>query len=182
MAQPQPAHAETGASPPQGGNFPPFDASTFVPQLFWLAVTFTVLYLALERLALPRIARVLGDRRTRIADDLNRAEKLRLEADAALKAYEKALAEARAHAAAIAQEARTAIKAESNRRIAEVEAELLRQIEAAEAAIATAKNEALAGVRAVAIEVAASIVEKVLHERPPAGALSSAVDSELKVA
>jgi F-type H+-transporting ATPase subunit b len=173
---------ETGAPPPKGTNFPPFDATTFIPQLFWLAVSFTLLYVALERMALPGIARVIRDRGRRIAGDLDAAQRLRKEADAALKAYEKAMADARAQANTIAGEAHAAIKAEADKQRAAVDAELARSVEAAEAQIAEAKTRAIAGVRAVAIEVAGAIVEKVLHERPSAAELSRVVDDELRAA
>ncbi|MFZ1990482.1 MAG: F0F1 ATP synthase subunit B' [Alphaproteobacteria bacterium] len=175
-------HTETGAPPPKGTNFPPFDATTFIPQLFWLAVAFTLLYVALERMALPGIERVIRDRKKRIRGDLDAAQRLRKEADAALKAYEKAMADARAQANAIAAEAHAAIKAEADKQRAAVDAELARNVEAAEAQIADAKKRAIAGVRAVAIEVAGAIVEKVLHERPSALDLSRVVDDELRAA
>lgn len=175
-------HTETGAPPPKGTKFPPFDATTFVPQLFWLAVAFTLLYVALERLALPGIERVIRDRRKRIAGDLDAAQRLRKEADAALKAYEKSMADARAQANAISAEAGAAIKAEADKQRAAIDADLARQVESAETQIADAKKRAIAGVRAVAIEVAGAIVEKVLHERPSATDLSRVVDDELRAA
>ena len=175
-------HTETGAPPPKGTNFPPFDATTFIPQLFWLAVAFTLLYVALERMALPGIERVIRDRRKRIRGDLDAAQRLRKEADAALKAYERSMADARAQANAIGAEAHAAIKAEADKQRALVDAELARTVEAAEAQIADAKKRAIAGVRAVAIEVAGAIVEKVLHERPSPADLSRVVDDELRAA
>jgi len=175
---PEATNTEVGAAPHKP-NFPPFDFTTFVPQLFWLAILFTFLYVMLERVALPGIARVMRARQGRIADDLNTAEQLRKDAEAALKAYETALAEARAKAVEITAEARATIKAEADKQRSLIDADLARNIEAAEAQIAEAKTRALAGVRAVAIDVAAAIIEKVLHERPAPAELGRAVDAEL---
>ena len=61
---------------------PQFDHTFFVSQLVWLAITFTVLYLVLSRIALPRLAEVMDQRSSRLAADLDRAESLRREADA----------------------------------------------------------------------------------------------------
>jgi len=161
------------------GAFPPFDFTTFVPQLFWLAIAFTILFVALERLVLPRIASVLRARAAKVAGDLNTAERLRKEAEAALKAYEKAMAEARARAQAHAAEARLALKAEIDKRRGEVDTELARQIAAAETDIRAARARAVEAVRGVAVEVAGEVVAKVMNERPTPASLARAVDAEL---
>lgn len=161
------------------GAFPPFDFTTFVPQLFWLAIAFTVLFVSLERLVLPRIASVLRARAQKVAGDLNTAERLRKDAEAALKAYEKAIAEARARAQAHAAEARLALKTEIDKRRGEVDAELARQIAAAEADIRQARARAIEAVRGVAVDVAGEVVAKVMNERPTPAVIARAVDAEL---
>ena len=56
--------------------FPPFDSSTFPSQLLWFALTFALLYYLMSKVALPRIAGILEDRRDRIASDLDLADPL----------------------------------------------------------------------------------------------------------
>ena len=77
---------------------PQLDASTFLPQVFWLAVWFIVLYLLMARLGLPRIRAAIDRRRQQVDGDLGRAAALKAEAEAALAAYQRTLAEARASA------------------------------------------------------------------------------------
>ena len=48
-------HTATTQAPKKEGGFPPFDATTFPSQLFWLAVTFAFLFTVLWRVAGPRI-------------------------------------------------------------------------------------------------------------------------------
>src|SRR5688500_15289978 len=92
--------------PGQKGPFPPFQRETFASQLVWLTLTFVLLYVLMARVALPRIGAIMDERRARIADDLAQAERLKGESDAALAAYEKALADARARAQSLANETR----------------------------------------------------------------------------
>ena len=80
---------------------PQLDPATFLPQLFWLAVSFGILYLIVSRAALPRVGEILQARRERIEADLSRAEALREEAEAVLAEHERAMAEARAEARAL---------------------------------------------------------------------------------
>ena len=62
---------------------PQLDFATFASQIFWLVVTFGVLYLIMARSALPVIREVLQTRQTRIFEDLRKAEKLKEEAQEA---------------------------------------------------------------------------------------------------
>jgi len=160
-------------------DFPPFDFTTFAPQLFWLAIIFAFLYVMLEKVALPRVAAVLKAREGKIAGDLDAAERLRKEAEAALAAYEKAIAEARGRAGTIAAETRAALKAETDKAKTQTDMDLAAQVERAEADIAQARARALQAVRAVAVDVSGEVVSKVLGERVPAAALMRAVDDEL---
>src|SRR5713226_4107678 len=81
-----------------GRGFPPFDAHSFASQLIWLALTFIALYLLMSRVALPRIGSILEERRRHIEADLAEAQRLKGDSDAAIAAYEKALADARGRA------------------------------------------------------------------------------------
>ncbi|MBX3496139.1 MAG: F0F1 ATP synthase subunit B' [Parvibaculum sp.] len=158
---------------------PQLEFHTFVPQLVWLAITFGFLYLMMARVALPRIANVLEERRDRIADDLDQAEQFKRQTDEAIAAYEKALADARANAHEIAQATRDKLNEETERQRKSIEARLAEKIAAAEKQIAATKEKALGNVRAVAIEVADAVVTELLGSADRAAA-ERAVDGELK--
>lgn len=140
--------------------FPPFDASTFGPQLFWLTITFGVLYVLMAKLALPRIGEILEVRRDRIEGDLAEAERLRQKTDQAIAAYESELAEARAKSHAIAEETRINLKKELDEKRREVEAGLSKTIASAEARIQKTKSDALSNVDEIAAETAVALVAK----------------------
>jgi F-type H+-transporting ATPase subunit b len=152
--------ATTEAHGEEHGTFPPFDPVHFGPQLFWLALSFIVLYVVMSRVALPRIGGILESRRVRIDGDLKEAERLRVETERALAAYEQALAEARTNAHTIAEETRAGIKADLEGKRAAVEADLGGKLAAAEARIQKTKTEALTNVDEIAAETVALLVEK----------------------
>jgi F-type H+-transporting ATPase subunit b len=141
--------------------FPPFDPATFGSQLLWLAITFAALYILMSRVALPRIGSILETRRTRIEGDLKEAERLRQETEKAAAAYEAALAEARKNAHGIAEETRAGIKADIDGRRADVEAGLSKRVAEAEARIQADKDAALANVGSIAAETAQALVAKI---------------------
>jgi len=158
-------HTSTGHA--EGGHkagFPPFDSSTFAPQLVWLALTFTLLYVMMSRVALPRIGEVIEERRDRIQRDLDQAERLKAETEKALNDYETSLADARAKSSAIAREQRDKLSAETERERAEADAKVQATIAEAEARISDMKGKALASVNDIAAETASAIVSKLIGE------------------
>lgn len=88
---------------------PQLDFSTFPSQIFWLIITFGLLYLILAKNFLPRIGSVLEQRRDTVDHDLMKAQQLREEAQQALEEYEEALVQARSDAQRLAQEVRDEI-------------------------------------------------------------------------
>lgn len=158
---------------------PQLDPAGFVPQLFWLAVTFLVLFLLMTYVAVPQVGRVIDVRRRQLDDDLGRAAALKAQAEEALTAYEKALATARAEAQATLRQTSERLAAEAAERQRRLAAALAEQIEAAERRIAAGKDEALAEIRGIAVDVGQAVVERLTGTRPAQAAMAAAVDGTL---
>ncbi len=173
-------HAADAAYDAADAVFPPFDPTYFASQLFWLAIFFVILYVALDRFILPKIKTTIEDRRDRIADDLDAAANAKADAEAAGEAYEKALAEARTKAHVIAADTRKALDAEIAKETAEVEAELSAKQDASEAAIRKAKDKAFAEVRGIATSATAAVVEALAGVEVSEADAGKAVDGLLK--
>jgi len=141
---------------------PQLELHDFAPQLIWLAVSFIALYLIMARVALPRIATVLEERRDRIASDLDQAEQLKQQTEKAIATYEQALAEARIKALGIAQQTRETLAAEAEAEKEKVEQQISEQTAEAEKRIAQAKSDALAHVSEAAGDVAQAIVKNLI--------------------
>lgn len=152
------AHGEGSSGLPQ------LNPANFAPQLFWLAVSFVILYLILSRATLPRIGEVLEERRDRVQRDLDAAERFKGETDSALAAYEKALADARQKASSMAKDVRDRLTADTEAERNRVESALAAKISDAEARIAATKSKALASVDDIAAETASAVVGKLLGE------------------
>ncbi len=176
MATKSHTEAPSGAK----GAFPPFAKETFASQLVWLAITFVALYLLISRIAVPRIGGILEERARRIEGDFAAAQKMKDESEAALAAYEKSLAEARAKAQAIGTEIRDKLHAEGEERRKALEAKLNAQLAESEQQIATTKAAAMSNVRGIAVDTAGAIVERLTGTAPAAPAVQAAVDAALK--
>src|SRR4051812_39184884 len=121
---------------------PQLDFSTFASQIFWLVLSFVVLYLLMAKLIVPRIERVIEERRSRIEGDLERASRLQAEAESVLAAYEKALAEARSQAQTVMKETTDRLNAIAAQRQAEAGARIAQHLAEAERRITEEKSRA----------------------------------------
>jgi F-type H+-transporting ATPase subunit b len=168
--------AHGGAKPA----FPPFQKETFASQLIWLAIFFVGLYLLMSRIALPRVGGIIEARTSQIEGDLAEANRLKLESESAITAYEKTLADARVNAQAIGAKKRDELMAEADKRRKTLEDQLNRKLEDAEKTIAATKTSAMGNVRGIATEAAAAIVERLIGQAPPEKALADAIADALK--
>ncbi len=142
------------------GGFPPFQIENFAPQLVWLLLIFGCLYVLMSRLALPRVGGIIENREGKIAADLDASREMQAKAQAAAAANDENLRQRREEAQGIGRDAQQKIANETAAQRTLAETESGEKIRAAEARIAAAKNAALANVEGIALDAAASIIEK----------------------
>ena len=159
---------------------PQLNPLDWAPQIIWLVITFSILYVLMKRVALPRIGSVIEARHARIAGDIEAADKLRRETQEAIAAYEQALAEAKARAHGIAQDASNKLKAEVAAERAALDRDLTARSVEAEKRIHQATISALKDVNQVASETAAEIVRSLIGVAPSKPEVSAAVAAARK--
>ncbi len=160
-----------------GSGFPPFDQimDTGVSQVFWLIVTFAVLYFAVATVFLPKIRKAVEDRDGAIKRDVAAAAVLSGKADESVKQFEAQIAAARANARDTASKAKAEADAKTAAATTAKEAELNARLAAAEARISDTRTKAMANVSAVAEDAAAAIAEKLTGTKPSPAAVKAAV-------
>jgi F-type H+-transporting ATPase subunit b len=93
---------------------PQLEVGNFTTQLVWLAISFILLYFLMARLALPRIERVLHERKSRIGGDLERAREAQHLSEKTMERYEAGIASAKAKGQGTVRAAREKLEAELN--------------------------------------------------------------------
>lgn len=144
---------------------PQLDLSSFPSQLFWLVVTFIFLYVVLKKAALPGVREVLQSRQDRITSDLDKAETAQKEAERVKATYTDSLGTARQKAIAMLAEASSNIQKEIALRNSELEADMVKRLDAAEKQIAQLRAEATAKMAPVTETVTQFIVDKLIHKK-----------------
>jgi F-type H+-transporting ATPase subunit b len=159
---------------------PQLDTTTFASQLFWLLISFAVLYFVISRIAAPKIGGVIQDRANRIKSDLDSAAQAKRDSEAAMAGYDKALADARAKALKSSDELRNAVQAEINTKNDQASKQLAADTAKAEALIGEMRKNAMARVGDVAKETAAEVVAKLTGQAANPADLDAAVSAALK--
>jgi F-type H+-transporting ATPase subunit b len=153
---------------------------TFLGQIFWLFLTFGLLYVVLWKSALPRVSAILQERQERIDEDLRKAEEFKQEADKAIAAYEKLVADARSQAQTVIRDANVALAADAAARQDSVTAQIKLDVNKAEARINRARTEALANIQTVAVEVAQAATARLIGKDVPADNAEAAVAAAMR--
>jgi F-type H+-transporting ATPase subunit b len=169
------AHAADAPGAAGGGVFPPFDTAWYASTVFWLLITFGLVYWLMATKALPRVEGILAEREGKIDGDLKAAATMQEKAKAAGEAYEKLIADAKANAQGIGQKAKDEANAAADARRKAVEADMAKKVAASEASIATARTTAMGAVDGIAADAAAEIVKRISGVAPGAADLKSAV-------
>jgi F-type H+-transporting ATPase subunit b len=157
------------------GGMPQLDPNSYPSQLFWLAVFFCLFYAFMSRVAMPRVHRIIDSRQTRIEDDLGHAGDASAAANTLNRELEASLAAAREQARKLLADAGVDMNETSTRRESELAAALHKKIEAAEAEIGHAKDQAMKTVN----EIAAGIISAALPKLAPVAVNQSEIEGAL---
>lgn len=147
---------------------------------FWILVAFVVFVVLVWKPGARAIGKLLDDRAEKIRSDLDRAAKLRDEAQALLADYQKKQRDALQEAAAIVAAAKAEAERLSAQAAVELETSLKRREQMALQRIAQAEQQALADVRAAAVDVAIAATGKLLAERLDAAKQDALIDGAIK--
>ena len=132
----------------------------FASQLFWLLLTFGLIYIFIGRGMLPKIEATVDARDKKIADDLAAAEAARAAADRMADANRLRTEQNRAEALKVTQAAKDAAARANEQLLAAADAEINGRVGEAEGRIRTAADAALAEIEGVAAEAAQDMVAK----------------------
>ncbi|WP_298090695.1 ATPase [uncultured Sphingomonas sp.] len=135
-------------------------AATYASQIFWLLITFGLLYFVVGRGMVPKIQATVDNREARIAGDLAAAEAARVQADTVEEAWRTEMDAARVAAQAETNAAKQRAALAFEAQVKAADADLAERLGHHDLAIANAKAEALANLQGVAADAARDLVAK----------------------
>ena len=134
---------------------------TYASQIFWLLITFGIIYFGIARMMLPKVEAAVDARNKKIAEDLAAAEAARAAAEMLETGGDSALNAARAEAQAKSNAAKATAAKATEKSLADADAQIATHLAAAEMSLSAATASAMASVESVATGATADIVAKV---------------------
>lgn len=159
------------------GGLPQLDISTWTSQIFWLLLTFGILYFILATFILPRLRDGISERSDRISDDLDQAANSQREAAEAENVYVQLLADARAKAMNVAETTRQSVDEEIKLEIEAADADADRQAAIADTRLRDVKASAMKNIETVATDAASDIIEMLTGKAPTAAKVKNAMSN-----
>ena len=159
---------------------PQLDPTYWASQGFWLILIFTLLYLALSKLFIPKIKNSIDDRENRIKDDLDEAQKLKEVAEAKLKEYEISIDNAKKDVQKILFESKNKLNSDIQNKKKTFEKEIETEIENAEKEIESFKKDSLESISKISEEITSKIIENISGEPMNQSSVKATVQESVK--
>ena len=146
----------------KGAGMPQLDPYYWISQIFWLILSFVVLFLILSKIILPKISGNLETRKSQILENIELAEKQRLESENKIKEFEKLILEGKNQAKNYFSDAKQKIIEDINKKKKLLENEINEEIKSAEKEINDLKNNAPEKINKIAVETSADLIKQLI--------------------
>ena len=141
---------------------PQLDTEFWVAQIFWLTIIFSILYLVIWKIFLPKITLSIENRKSRVVNDLDEAEKLKENAEKKLDEYNKIIQSSKKEAKKIIEDSRKKLERDIEVKKQKFNEDIEKELIAVENEIKNLKKASVSSISKIASETTAEIVKQVV--------------------
>ena len=160
----------------ESGGMPQLNPEFWVSQIFWLIITFGILYIVLSKFILPKISSNLELRKSQIQENIETAEKQREISEVKLKEYDEIILKSKLEAKNIFKNAREKVIKDINLKKEILNKQIDEEISNAEQEIKTLKRDATDKINKIAIETSSDLLKKLIGTEINNSSISAIVD------
>ena len=160
----------------ESGGMPQLNPEFWISQIFWLTLTFGILYLVLSKLILPKISANLETRKSQILENIEAAEKQREDSEMKLKEYEEIISKSKLEAKTIFNQAREKALKDINAKKEVLDGQIDEEISKAEEEIKVLQSGASEKITKIAIETSSELIQKLIGAEVNNSSISAIVD------
>jgi len=160
----------------ESGGMPQLNPEFWISQIFWLTLTFGILYVVLAKLILPKISANLELRKSQIQENIEAAEKQRESSETKLKEYDNIVFKSKLEAQNILKAAREKLIQEINSKKENLDKQIDEEIKKAENEINILKKNAPEKINKIAIDTSSELVKKLIGAEVNNSSISAIVE------
>ena len=160
----------------ESGGMPQLNPEFWVSQIFWLTLTFGILYIVLSKLILPKISANLESRKSQIQENIEAAEKQRESSETKLKEYDEIILKSKLEAKNIFKDAREKTLKNINLKRETLDKQIDEEIKKAEKEIEILRKSAPEKINKIAIETSSELVKRLIGAEVNNSSVSAIVD------
>ena len=160
----------------ESGGMPQLNPEFWVSQIFWLTLTFGILYIVLSKIILPKISANLELRKSQIQENIEAAEKQRENSETKLKEYDDIILKSKLEAKNIFKNAREKAIKDINSKKETLDKQIDEEIIVAEKEIEIMKKSASEKINKIAIETSTDLVKKLIGAEINKSSISAIVN------
>ena len=160
----------------ESGGMPQLNPEFWVSQIFWLTLTFGILYVVLSKLILPKISNNLESRKSQILENIEAAEKQREDSEAKLEEYEKIISKSKLEAKNIFSQSREKVLKDISAKREVLDKQIDEEISKAELEISNLRESAPDKINMIAIETSSELIQKLINAEVNNSSISAIVD------
>jgi F-type H+-transporting ATPase subunit b len=160
----------------ESGGMPQLNPEFWVSQIFWLTLTFGILYIVLSKLILPKISANLELRKSQIQENIEAAEKQRESSEFKLKEYDEIILKSKLEAKNIFKDAREKVLKDINSKREILDNQIDEEVKNAEKEIEILRKSAPEKINKIAIETSSELVKRLIGAEVNNSSISAIVD------
>jgi F-type H+-transporting ATPase subunit b len=142
---------------------PQLNPEFWIAQIFWLIITFSTLYLIIWKIFLPKIRYSIENRKSRIVNDLDEAQKLRGTAEKKLKEYNEIIERSKKEAKKIIDDNKKKLDKDIKNKKKDFDREIEKELALTEKELKDLKSKSLPSIVDIASEASAEIIKQVIN-------------------
>ncbi len=151
---------------------PAFGASQGMPQLnpefwaaqiFWLILIFSILYLIIWKIFLPKITYSIENRKSKMINDLQEAQKVKENAEKKLNEYNKIIEDTKKQAKTIIQDNKKKLENEIKNKKQKFDEEIEKELLKVEDEIKALKKSSIPNINKIAEEISSEIIKLLVN-------------------
>ena len=159
---------------------PQLDPRFWIAQIFWLILIFSILYLIIWKIFLPRITYSIENRKSRIVNDLNEAHKLKESAEKKLKEYNEIIENSKKEAKKIIEDSQKKLDRDIENKKQKFNEEIEKELTTAEKEIKDLKKSSISNISKIAVDTSAEIIKQIIDTEVNKSNVFAIVDDVIK--